>query len=48
MNLKNNIDKNNINLDDVCIQNCYECPYEEQCDESLVAQDTILNSLDEW
>lgn len=27
---------------------CYACPYEEQCDKSLVAQDTILNNLDEW
>lgn len=37
-----------VDLDSVCIQNCYECPYEEQCDESLVAQDALLNSLDEW
>lgn len=39
---------NEVDLEDVCIQNCYECPYEEQCDKSLVAQDTLLNSLDEW
>lgn len=32
---------------EVCIQNCYACPYGEQCEESLVALDAILNSLDD-
>lgn len=39
---------NEVDLEDVCVQDCYACPYEEQCDKSLVAQDTILNNLDEW
>ena len=32
---------------EVCIQDCYACPYGEQCEESLVALDAILNSLDD-
>ena len=42
---------NNYNLDNldlVCTENCYKCPYNEECDNSDVSYDELLNGLDEW
>ena len=39
---------NDFELEQKCKGDCYNCPYEEQCDNSKVQQDNLLNSLDEW